>query len=70
MESKCLTKAIIKSKDNFVVTAKVREKSKQMFEEIVESCPGILNRNKFEVLTSHVESPDPPCNLNPTNNSF
>jgi hypothetical protein len=35
-------KAIIKSKDNFVVTAKVREKSKQMFEENVESCLGIL----------------------------
>ena len=42
MESKCLPKAIIKSKDNFVVTAKVKEKSKQMFEENVESCCGIL----------------------------
>jgi hypothetical protein len=29
---------IFKSKDNFVVTAKVKEKSKQMFEENVESC--------------------------------
>jgi hypothetical protein len=42
MESKCMQKAIIKSKDNFVVTTKVREKSKQMFEENVESCCGIL----------------------------
>jgi hypothetical protein len=42
MESNCLRKAIIKSKGNFVVTAKVREKSEQKFEENVESCHGIL----------------------------